>query len=327
MRDIIFWYNQNKKKILGVLGTAVIVVVTVQSIKWTIIHNQNNQLEKITGTVKNEKSNFNAIELNSDKSSLTSKEITTTQKKLLNTIDKFVEYCNNSQISEAYNLLTDECKKEMYPQIDNFKEQYYNNIFSGEEKIISVENWIGNIYKVKFSENALSTGKYNTDNIINDYITIVTNEEGNAKLNINGYIEKKDIKNKQAEQNGIGIKVLEEHQYIDYDTYVFEITNNSKQTILLNDIRSEDINNQNTMYLEDKNGIKYTAYLHELSYAEMKILPGERRNISIKYYNKYSSSKEITSVVFLRIVLNYDNYTNDKSINQYNNYGKIQINL
>ena len=85
---------------------------------------------------------------------------------------------------------------------------------------------------------------------------------------------------------------------MDYEIYEYEITNNSKNTIWINDIE-----NQDTLYLKDKNNLKYYAYMNELSEAQMRVFPGETKKLSIKYYSKYSSNKEITCIVFSEINL------------------------
>lgn len=325
MHRIKRWFNQHRKKIVRIIGIPVAVIVVVQLLQWgnTLI---NNSEQKKLATGQNNKSELNTIRLEDDISTVTGQSLSKTQKTIVQVIDEFIEFCNNKQINEAYNLLSEECKSQMYPTVANFQQNYYNYIFAGSAKNISAENWIGNIYKVKYKEDALSTGIYNSENTIQDYITGVRDEENNIKLNINGYIRKEEI-NKEKEVNKIKINIVEKHQYMNFETYVFEITNNSDNTILLNDIKSEDIANQKSMYLEDRNNIKYTAYIHELSEPEMKILPGETRRISIKYYNKYSSSKDIEKIVFSRIILNYDIYQNINNIGNYNNYGTIQINL
>lgn len=322
MREIILWYSRNRKTIWKIILISLGVVVGVQLLQWIVVQNQSrNRGNKV---VTDKQSNLNTITLKEDKSTITGQSLSTSQTNLLKVIDKFVENCNNNQINEAYDLLSKECKNEMYPTVAEFKEKYYNKIFNGKSKNISAENWVGNIYKIKFKEDALSTGVYNSENTIQDYITVVEDEESNAKLNINGYIGKQKI-NKQNKENNLGIKVLEKQQYMDFETYVFEIRNNTDSTILLN-----NINNLDTLYLEDTNGIKYYAYMHELSEAELKVLSGETKKITVKYYNKYSSSKEIKNIVFSKIVLDYDTYENKETmgtIGSYRNYGTLKINL
>lgn len=297
MREIILWYNRNKKIIWRTLGTLVTIVVVIQLLQWITIRNQSRNQGNILTTESDKKSNLNTITLKENKSTVTGESLSNTQTNLLTVIDKFVEYCNNKQIDEAYNLLSEDCKSEMYPNVIEFQKNYYNKIFNGKSRNISAENWIGNIYKVKFKEDALSTGRYNSENTIQDYIIVVEDEEDNTKLNINGYIGKEEI-NKSQQAFDVKIQALEKQQYMDFTTYTFEVVNGSKNTIMLNDIENTD-----TIYLEDKNNIKYYAYMNELSEADMRVFPGETKKITIKYYSKYSSTKKITNIIFSEIAL------------------------
>lgn len=298
MYRFIHWYNQNKKIFWKIVAIILTIIVVIQLINGVI--NRENQIKQQTNTVIKEnttKNDLNEITLKDDKSVLTGSSLTEAQTDKLDVLDQFVEFCNNKQIDEAYNLISDDCKKEIFKTKEDFERFYYNKVFSGKAKNISVENWVRNIYKVKFTQDALSTGIYNLENAIQDYITIIEEEENNIKLNINGYIGKEEI-NQSKEAFGVKIDVVNKHQYMDYEIYEFEVTNNSKNTIILCDIENTD-----AIYLEDKNNIKYYAYMHELSTADMRVFPGETKNVTIKYYSKYSSSKKITKFIFSEIAL------------------------
>ena len=158
-------------------------------------------------------------------------------------------------------------------------------------------------------------------NILELQVTISKNTNDEMKLNINSYIGKQEI-NKQSSEKNVNIKVLEKYQYMDYEIYSFEVTNNSDIMILLN-----NNNNADAMYLRDENKIQYPAYTHEISEAELKIASGETKRIRIKYYNKYSSSRKIKSIVFSKIILNYYAYINYQNVGYYKNYGIIEIDI
>lgn len=306
MYRFIHWYNQNKKIFWKIVGITVGILLIIQIVNKTIsIKNKENSQNIVIG--EQNQNTLNEIILEDNKSVLTGENIPENQTDKLEILDKFVEFCNNNQIEEAYNLLSEECKKEMYDQIDDFKNNYYNKIFNGKCKNISVENWIGNIYKVKFLEDALSTGVYNKENSIQDYITIVEDNEDKTKLNINGYIGQEKL-NKETEAFELKIKAVEKNQYMDFETYKFEVVNNSKNTVMLCEKEDNERDNTGSIYLEDKNGLKYYAYLHELSEADIRVLPGETKEIEIKYYNKYSSTKQIEKIVFSEIALGGNEY-------------------
>ena len=321
MRGIILWYNKNRKSIFKILGVIVIAIITLQLIIYIWRKMQTSAPQQVTQSSSSSSSSqysLNAVTLEDKTSTVTGKNISDGQINMLSTIDDFVMYCNENKINEAYNLLTEECKLQMYPSVQVFYQNYYTPVFQGKQKNVSSENLSGNTYKINYTENALETGILNTENVIQDYITTVKQEDGTTKLNINGYIGKEEI-NKEKQEANINIKVIEKHAYIDYETYTFEITNNSNNNILIN-----DLNNDKTMYLQDSNDIKYYAYTHAIAKSELEFQSKETKKINIKYYNKYSSRREIKSIVFSNIILNYVEY---KNVSQYNNYGMIQIDL
>ena len=100
-------------------------------------------------------------------------------------IDNFVTYCNNGEIEEAYNLLSEECKEELFPDLETFKNNYHSKIFT-DYKMYNLMAWINSdncfTYKVEITEDILTTGGASELNI-EDYYTIVKNNN-EYKLNI-----------------------------------------------------------------------------------------------------------------------------------------------
>ena len=87
--------------------------------------------------------------------------------------------------------------------------------------------------------------------------------------------------------------------------------------------------NRNTVSAsrKDSNGIKYSAYEHELTQEELKIGIDERKKLKIKFYSKYSSSKKIQKIVFSNLILDYEkyNYLNNKSL--FDSYGILEMDI
>ena len=235
-------------------------------------------------------------------------------------IDDFINFCNEKNLQEAYDLLTEDCKEELYPTLENFEQSYYNNLFTNGKKNVSVENWVNNIYKASIKDDFLSTGKYSKENTIQDYITVI-DKDNEYKLNINGYIGEKEI-NKSKEDENVTIEIENTNAYMDYQTYKIKVTNHTDYTMLLDDGVSID-----AMYIEDSNGNKYSAYTHEINSAELKISPRETKEISIKYYSRYGSDKKIDKVVFSRMILNYESYVTYQNKSLYRAYGNYEIEI
>lgn len=314
MNRFIRWYNQNRKTIWKCIGVAALIIIVIQLFNyWSKVDSQEKLEETNQIQISNEINQYNSIDLDETKSTITGDELSQNQLSEINVIDMFIEYCNNQQISEAYALLSEDCKQEMYSTEEIFKEAYYDKVFENSKKNVGVENWIDDIYKLNINDDFLATGKYSKENTKQDYVTVVE-ENDTYKLNINNYVGKKEI-NKSNEENGIHIEVLEEKVYMDYQICKIRVKNNSENSIILDD--GQDIK---AMYIEDDNGIQYAAYTHEIGETELEVSPRETKEIEIKYYSKYGSEKEISKLVFSRIILDYK--TNSP---KYGNFIEIEI--
>lgn len=305
-KKIAEWYINHKGKIFVALFVVIVVILV------SIIVNLLNTLQLNKAETNTEPSqniaqentpigNFTDIYVSDNQSVVTGDSVGASKVTAMETIEQFVKICNEQKVEEAYNLLSDECKEEVYHSIDSFRNNYYNKIFNGKKKNISVENWAGNIYKVTFENDALSTGVYTQEGTIQDYITVLALENNEFRLNINNYIGRKEINKVDNDSSNIAITVLKSDTYMDYQTYTFSITNNTNNTILLDD--KFDTNNT---YIQDENENQYNAYIQELSEAQLTVTPGETKELTIKYYNRYGTTKKISKIVFNKVILNYN---------------------
>ena len=317
------YYNQNKKVIWKITSFMVFLILLIQLLNYFVKNKENSNISSNLSidnriTSHNE---YSDLYVAAEGSVLSQENTVESKSELMQTINNFFKFCNIGEIDKAYNLLTNECKEELYPSKEKFKKYYYDTIFNGKKKIITLENWISNTYKVDISDNALSTGKYSKNNNIQDYITIKECEENQYKLNINGFIKRKYI-NKETEMYDIKVKTLYKSVYMSFENYTFEIFNNKKETILLDNLRNVD-----SMFLTDSNNLTYSSYSHELFEKDMIIKSKETKRINIKYYNKYSSNREIKKITFNGIILNYNNYLDMVDNSSFDNYQKIEIDL
>ena len=212
---------------------------------------------------------------------------------------KFISDCNKRKIEEAYNYLSKECKEELYPSIEEFKNNYIDKVF-GSPKISTVENWKENIYKINLRDDIIATGNANSQ-IIQDYITIV-NENGEKKINLNELIEKQNI-DKQKNIDNLTFKIISKKTYLNYEEYTIKVENKSNNTVILDSQSSAK-----SIYLKDNNDIKYYSYSHELLSALLKVGANSSTQINIKFSKTYSSlSRNATTIVFSDVILQNDN--------------------
>lgn len=298
MYKLIRFYNQNRKEIWKIIGIVLAIIFVLQLLNYLSKQKAQNQNNKIISNT-NDSLQYNNLDLSTNKSVLSGEEISQQKQDSIKIIDNFFTYCNEQKIQEAYDLLTEECKEEMYSSVELFNEMYYQKVLNGQKKNISIENWTNHTYKVTINDDFMATGKYSDENKMQDYITIQDN-----RLNINNYIGRVEL-NKEKQDNDITIKIIREDTYFDYISYTFEITNNSKKAILLDSLENID-----TMYIKDSNETKYTAYSHELSRDNLLVDDGDQKQITIKYYSKFGSTKRIRKIVFSGVILDYSENSN-----------------
>lgn len=310
MNKIVRLYNQNRKVIFITIGIIVFLFGLLQLLnnmsKIKLENKEKNNDEKSIITNQNN-------ELISDKSAVTGGKISDNQ--LIDdtqSIKQFMEACNNKNIEDAYNMLTDECKEEMFPNIEDFIEIYYLPNFEKQEKNFNIENWVNNTYKVTIIGDIISTGKIDETNKKQDYITIVDKDDG-YKLNINNYIGRKEI-NKETNYNNVNIKIEVKDIYMDYEMYKIVVENNSEKSILL-----DTGDKLNTIYLLDSNDMKY-YFNNNILQNKLIINNGFKKGYRIKFGSSYSSTREIEKMVFSNMVLNYDEYKNLENKDDYKFY-------
>ena len=144
-------------------------------------------------------------------------------------------------------------------------------------------------------EDMLSTGK-SDGKTKQDYMTIVEENE-EYKLNINGYIGKTII-NRTTEKDDIKVEVVNKNTYKEYEEYTIKVTNHTENIILL-DGRTD----AKTLYLQDSKGVTYSSYSHELTEPMLTIEQGKTKEITIKFYSTFISTKKIESIVFSDLIL------------------------
>lgn len=319
MYKFIRFYNQNRK--------AIYIFILIIVFLYAMLRLLNNAIKE-----KNMSENTNSINKNLaiGQANVVSNEIGTntqiqddkstennisTPKKI---IKEFIDYCNDNKIEKAYNLLSDDCKKELFQTIEIFKEQYYDVIFNNQLKICDIEHWGQDTYKVNIYDDPLSTG--NIDVKSTDYFTYVKQND-EYKLNIKNYVGRKLI-NKEVENKNIKIKVLEKNTYMDYEFYDIQITNNSENDILL-----DPKIDTKTTYLQNSKGAKFYAFTNEVISNEFIVRKNNTKNIKIKFSNDFSTDGKIKSLVFSNLILNYKEYEELENKEDYKDIYEFVINI
>lgn len=299
MNNLKRYYNKNRKIIWRVIIIITSFILLLQMLNEFVKKSNEKKLEQIQMQIENRtNSTKNAQnEINQDLSEENTHDSTVNSK--VSTIRKFVDYCNKQDLENAYSILTDNCKEEMFNNIDIFKNIYYDSTFENKQKEVTIENWTNNTYLVKFIENPLTTGKVakTKEEQVIDYITVVK-ENDNYRLNINSFIGYREL-SKTKKENGVTVEILGKRTYMDYETYTIRITNETERDVIL-----DSLDNSNGIYIEDTNGIKYPMYNSELSNSMVTIASGHIKKLDIKFLSNYISTKKIYQLVFSNIIMN-----------------------
>lgn len=88
---------------------------------------------------------------------------------------------------------------------------------------------------------------------------------------------------------------------MDYESYEIEVKNNTEKDILM-----DTKENLKSMYIKDSKDVKYSAYSHEISFADLYVQRKQKRTLKLKYYSSYNSAKNIEKLVFSNVVMDYN---------------------
>lgn len=316
MHKILSFYNSNRRVIWIAILAIAFTIILLQTLnndakKRNSEINTNDEINSSSNTTiyPNNQEDFLSSNYNSEK----------IQDEKLKLISAFLEKCNNGKIKEAYDLLSTDCKEEMFPVLERFKNDYTDLVFN-TAKTYDIKLWMSgkySIYKISIYENALATGVVN-NNAIDSYYTVVE-ENNDYKININNLIAKEEL-NTENSNDYVRINVISRKIYIDYEEYEIKITNNTQKTILMDGYRKN-----NSMYLQDSVGGKKTAYTNEIPERLLIINPLLSITRTIKFNKSYTEKISSKGITFEDIILDYDEYKKQENKQEYSNVSNINV--
>ena len=206
-------------------------------------------------------------------------------------MEEFVKYCNDKNYEAAYNLLTDECKEILYPNIEIFKINYCDAKFA-TKKTCSFQLWTGSTYEVQIRDNLMAEGEYKKDEYVQDYYTL-----NNGKINLGGLIRRESY-TKTINQNDYAILKLDSiDYYMNYTNVNISMKNKTNSQIMLDSY-------------EDSNGIvlQDNKEITEITQNEATVEPGETKKINLKFYVGNRQGLQFNQLLLRRIVTNIPNF-------------------
>ena len=216
-------------------------------------------------------------------------------------ISEFIKYCNEKEYEKAYELLSEDCRKNLYPKMDDFK--IYVNLIFTTKKICNIQNFSnkdGNyIYTVTIIDDIMATGSTGLEKIEEYEETFVMKEEdGEIKLSIRGYIGNEKI-DKMYEDDYLKITIDDSKVEYETITYSVKIKNKTDYIIVLEDSSQKyevvlDINGE----YRRRKGIFLDSIL---------LYPDETKTFELKYTKFYDEKGKINNIIFydIRILKSY----------------------
>lgn len=300
--------DKNRKLILYIIGIIAFILFIIKALNSYYEKDERKkqeQLVKKEQTVKEEViENDFSIESNS----------------VEKTTRSFVNYCNKRELENAYKMLTEECKKAMFPTVDIFEKVYINVVYK-INRDYNLTKWStdGNksTYLVKLYGDILATG--NANNYTEEYYTFVKDANGNYKLNINNYIYGED-RNIVTTASNITVKIGHVDVYEEYEEAEITVTNNSSKTISLTGGKY-----RKNIYLKNATGTGYSPLNSDFESDEIIMKPNSTQNFKVMFNKAYDSKNKAVYLVLSDIILDYEEYLNVEDKTNYSNRTSIKM--
>lgn len=224
-------------------------------------------------------------------------------------IGKFVEYCNKKDYDSAYNLLSEDCKNNIYSDKELFK-KYVDSVFY-TEKIYNIQNFSNKdnvyIYTVNILNNILASGLNDEDdeNVYSEKYVII-NENDELKLSIRQYIGREKL-SYMYEDDYMKIKIESIDRKYDNVVYNISIANKSEYCIVYADYTVDY-----EISLDTSEGLKRRA---DEVLEPIIVDEGETSKFNIKYTIFYDENTEINGMLFdyIRIYKDEESYENGEN--------------
>lgn len=230
------------------------------------------------------------------------------QETIESTIDTFVQRCNNKDYENAYNMLSDDCKSEVYPTLNSFK-SYVDNRYPSK-RAYSIQNFsnVGKqyIYDVNLMDDIMATGLTGKEYGYLEEKFVFTENDNSLKLSIGGFVRKQNL-NVMAEDENLKVNIDSKDVFYDHENYKVTLTNRSEHPIVIADGSStnEVSLNINTDDRNEKNVGTYGIVLQ----------PGESKSYTFTF-TKYCDDSNAPQYMMFNAIRVLQSYSGDESTKQ-----------
>ena len=242
------------------------------------------------------------------------------QEKINALIDEYIGYCNSKEYEKAYNMISQECRQAVYPNINEFI-SYVNYVFK-TEKIYNIQNYSNKngkyFYRVRILDDILLTGLTNTDSVkyFEDRF-VIEEKKGQLILSVKEYVESKELE-KVYEDKYMKIVVNKKTTMLEEEIYTMQITNRTENYLVIAD------NSYLTEVTLSTNAEE--LYIVNEKFGNIVLYPNSKITVEIPFLNFYDEGQIGNTINFkkVRILKNYtigQKEENEKEENIVEKYG------
>ncbi len=217
-------------------------------------------------------------------------------------IKQYVEYCNQKDYEKAYEMISQNCRNKIYPNLNEFK-AYVDYVFSSP-KVYTIQNYSNYeriyIYRVRLFEDILATGMTYSDSLL--YFEdkfVFTEQNGKLLMAVKSYIGDETMDAMYDDQY-MRITVKNKSVMAEEEIYTIEIQNKTEHTIVLAD--------DNTAYeigfeVEGKN----REMIIDENWQRIYVQPNSSNTFTISCTQFYDEGLKTTGIYFnsVRILRSY----------------------
>lgn len=210
-------------------------------------------------------------------------------------IEKYVEYCNTGNYKEAYNLVSEDCKKNYFDNDYDAYVDYVRNKFNAK-KCYAIQNYSNYndkyIYSVKLFEDFLATGLTNSDyQYQEEFIIASYNDKKELEFSVGNYIESKDL-NSVASNDYLKVNIEAVTVKYSYEIYEIKIKNRTDYTVVL-----QDGYEANEVQLVVDGDYRTTTNYD----IDIVLPPQSERTVSLAFPKFYDSNTTADAIVFTSV--------------------------
>ena len=239
-------------------------------------------------------------------------------------IAKYIEACNAGEYKDAYNLISEDCKKNYFNNdYDSFVE-YVRNKFTAKRRY-AIQNYSNYgdkyIYSVKLFEDFLATGLTNSDYQYQEEFMIASyNENKEIVFSVGNYIESKEL-NSVASNDYLKVDLKSVIIKYEYELYEIKITNRTDNTVVIQD---------GLLDSDEVSLLVAGEYRSTVNY-DIKIVlkPNESQTVQLAFPKFYDSGTTSNNVVFnsVRVLPEYTGLEENVEIELENAIDKFSMSI